>query len=91
MLVNYLTTANPDVETRKLLEKTTEGSSEKKRGSRMETRPSPSTLVPVEKEAKSSKKVIVKVKASKKRSKHVFTETVDPSKDVVPSKTGVLK
>ncbi|CAH1427122.1 unnamed protein product [Lactuca virosa] len=91
VLVNYLTTINPDVEIGKLLEKTTEGPSKTRRGSKKEDHPSPSKVVLVEKAAKSPKKVIVKVKALKSRSKFVVTENVDPLKDVVSSKTGVLK
>ncbi|CAI9286970.1 unnamed protein product [Lactuca saligna] len=45
----------------------------------------------MEKEVKSPTKVTVKVKALKKSSKPIVTKDVDPLKDVLPSKTGVLK
>ena len=49
-----------------MLDTTTEGPSKKKRGSKKEAEPSPSKVFSMDKEATSSKKVTVKVKASKK-------------------------
>ena len=74
VLVNYLTTINPDVETVKFLDKTTESSSKKKSGSKKEAEPIPLIVVPIEKEAKSPKMVIIKVKSSKKKSKPIVTK-----------------
>ncbi|CAI9265546.1 unnamed protein product [Lactuca saligna] len=82
---------DPDIESGVLFTKTTEGPSKKHKGSKKEALPSPLKVSMVAKEVKSLNKVAVKVKASKKSSLPVVTEIVNPSKDVVPSKTGTLK
>ena len=79
------------VETRVLLLKTVEGPSKKRRGSKKDAQLSPLKVISVEKVAMSLKKVVEGEQSSKKSSKPVDKATVIPSKEMVPSKLGVLK
>lgn len=78
MLVQYLTIINPDIETGVFHTATNEGPSKKKRGSKKEIQSSPLKVDPI-------------VKATKIITKLIVTETVNPSMEVIPSRTGILK
>ena len=66
VLVEYLKTVNPSIETDKLLKKFNEGPSKKRRGSKKDAQLSPLKASLVENLAKSPKKVVIGEKPSKK-------------------------
>lgn len=81
VLVAYLKTINPSIETGVLLPRFDEGSSKQSRKSKKEVDASPSKVVTKKKTDKSPKKVEKRVEVTK----------AGPSMELIPSKSGVLK
>lgn len=94
ILVAYLQTINPSIETSFLLPKSTSGPSKKRKESKKQAKGSPSkpSPEPVEKVVKvTPKKVIKSDKPPKKVTKPVVEESYTPAKEVMSLKSGVLK
>lgn len=98
ILVSYLQTINPSNQTGVLLKKSEEGPLKKHSESKKDDQPSPvkpspskASPVLVEKLAKSPNKVVKGEKSSKNNPKPIVKETTNPSNEVVPINSGILK
>lgn len=94
VLIAYLKTINPSIETGILLPKSTGGPSKKSKGSKKVVKASPSKPIPepIEKVEKSTPKKNVKSDPpSKKIDQPVVEETSTHAKETMPSKSDVLK
>lgn len=92
VLVAYLKTINPTIETEVLFPRSDEGSLKQYMKSKKEIEPSPSKFVTKKKTAMSPKKTSGdEVKEPNKVQKQIEVTQTSPSKELVPSNSGVLK
>lgn len=92
VLIAYIQAINPSIETCVPLPKNTGATSKKQKESKKQAMGSPSKPEQVEKVVKTtSQKVVKSDQPSKKIQKPVVEESFLPAKEVIPSKSGILK